>query len=148
MHAANTLVKFDARALEIEGKTYWPSTNTYGMEETFLYGTLPGGANWASDAQMNSARENDLVWYSSLGDIPGGHLCVAMLREMRGEATGNDARQTPWFHINLSVRRDFALVDQVYQTVLFTRLWTAGEDVYKRQVLHKCYFKHKKCYWI
>ena len=128
MHAVNTLVKFDARALEIQRNILRPSTNdSYGMEETFFYGTLPGGANWESDAQMNAAREGDLMWYRSISDIPAGHLCVAVLREMRGEATGNDAQQNPWFYIDLQVRRDFELADQVYQTTIATRLWTAKD---------------------
>ena len=128
MNAVNTLVKFDARALEIQRNIFRPSThNSHGMEETFFYGTLPGGANWTSDAQMNAARESDLVWYPSISDIPGDHLCVAVLREMRGEATGNDARQGPQFYIDLQVRKDFDLVEQVYQTTIATRLWTAKD---------------------
>ncbi len=128
INAVNTLVKFDARALEIQRDIFRQSAYCYGMGETFLYGTLPNGGNWASDSQMNNAREGDLVWYTSLSAVPKGHLCVAVLREMRGAAmTGNETQQSAYFHIDLQVRKDFSLTDQVYQTVIWTRLWTASD---------------------
>lgn len=138
MVAFNSLLKFDAAAIELtDGKVYgWDGIReadangtVMGMDGAVYYGTLPDGANWTDDAQLMATREDGLKWYSSYEAIPDGHLCVAILWELRGPASmAYSIRWDPRYSVNARIRPDFTQSGHVCMLYQNNRVWTV-EDV-------------------
>lgn len=130
LYAADILTKFDSRAVELTGKFAQASwMDAYGWKVTFLVATKKDGTDWTSDAEMNSAKIQDLCYYSSLDDVPSGHKVVAYLSEYR--PINNDPSKIKKHVQGLramveaegTVKTDSELVGNVYQTCIGGIIW-------------------------
>jgi len=131
VNSFNILSKFDAEAIEVEDlsnpamSATSPKSGVVVMPElTYVYATKPDGSNWFSDAEMNSAREEDLVFYVNKSDVPSGHQIVAVLLEGRNGHL-ETARQSTWAYA--AKVKDTAEVGKVYQFINDVRIWTMGQ---------------------
>ena len=73
---------------------------------------------------MNHATLEDLVFYSSMADVPNNHACVGILAEVRPQGgdpnvvTKNQEGSRIMIEVGAKVRKDSNLVDNVYATVV------------------------------
>ncbi len=123
-YGLNALMKFDPMGLEIVDAPHLHPMGGYQNPDTtatFLYATKPDGTNWISDAEMDSAVEEDLVYYKTLEEVPAGHIVVGILAEAR--AVNPMITQTIIaFSMQVKIKND-AETDKVYQIVQRTKLW-------------------------
>lgn len=131
--AGETLMKFDARAIELTGRWRLSDyTISLGYEGELLYGVKPDGGHWKSDEEMNKAQIEDLEYYASLDDIPQGKICVAVLLEVRPKdndvsniaMSDNDVLNAK---VEAVVRTDTSLVGNVYQCVIGGKFWRIND---------------------
>ena len=117
--ALDLFTKFDAAGYTVTNAYPGP----YQDLTKTLYGALPSGGNWTSDAQMQDTRQEALDWYPSLAAL-GNKKCVAVLFEYRGQGAFLPASQVnAWNYINGYVP-ETATVNKVYQAVSDLKYWT------------------------
>ncbi len=125
LRAANSLMKFDSEALEIDGPPAPFSAVAHdGYKATYLYAAKPDGTGWNSDDEMNRAREEDLVYYPSLDALrAASKTCVGILTEIRAGShlpfNSNDYASS----IPMRVKNDPAIAGKVYQMTSTQNLW-------------------------
>ena len=134
--AADMLLKFDDQAFKLNTAQKPSITSNIAMStawaggtQTILYAASPTYKNgWGGDeAAMNSAREEDLIYFSSLSDLQvAGYTCVGVLGELRG-ATSIQAA----FYLNvpLTVLSDNDLAGTTHIILGDTKVWKAGTVV-------------------
>lgn len=117
--AYNLFTKFDA-----EGFTTTDAVvGSTASKTQILYGALPSGGNWASDAAMQDTREEALDWYTSLAAM-GGKKCVATLFEYRGQGEFLNNAQMNMYNAIKGYVPETATVNKVYQAVSDLKYWT------------------------
>lgn len=148
---SNSMVKFDASGVELDmtnsstwhgmlktsdnkmycdGREYelcWDDngTLTQTCRGRLLFGTLPSGENWENDDAMQAALEKNLVWYATPDDIPEGHLCVAVMQELRGDFSQFFESHSvffPYFSFHMKAKADAD--KKVYMICEVNRVWT------------------------
>lgn len=124
--AAQSLIKLDADAIQLgEGTSYVKSADE-NVAVTFLYGAKHDGSNWTSDDEQNSAREADLVWYTSYQEIEEqGKKCVAILAEWRLQ--DSLTYYSFWDMVTMQqafVRNNLELTEKVYPIIIVVDFWT------------------------
>ncbi len=121
MAAYNTVLKFDADAIELDNSSS-PYTKSSYVNNVF-YGYRPDGTNWISEDEMQAADEDDLVWYSS---VQTDKECVALLFEAR---TPVDTFEVQYFdnYALIHVKKDAELAGNVYMGCIVMRLWIATD---------------------
>lgn len=129
--AANSLVKFDANAIELRNITMTAGASGY---TTVLYAAKPDGSNWTSAAEMNSIGMQDLVYYSSRSELEAdGKACVGVLAELRRPASSYESgvlgSYTFGYHQRIRVKEDYTLAGNVYPIIRDTRIWKTGDIV-------------------
>lgn len=138
----NLLQLFDSRALSIDGdpsrswrKGEGPSSSEAGTER-FLYAAdpdYPGGYDTNAEGvlqYMNTVREEDLLYYSSLDDLKkDGYTCVGVLMEVRGCDLMGGKYQ--FIKIPIKVTDDPDLVGKTVATINTFRVWTDANDLKK-----------------
>ena len=133
--AADLLVKFDGDFFEPDKTTedrklatstapvYVPSSVARPVL-SYYWATKKDGSNWTSDAEMKRATEDDLVYYETLADVPGGYIPVALLLEVRGSI--NVENQSFPVCINGKVS-ETSQPGQVYMMTQSTLVWTRND---------------------
>ncbi|XCP84624.1 SdrD B-like domain-containing protein [Roseburia hominis] len=134
----NLLQLFDSRALSIRGKpgVYQNWDEKYDKPGTakFLYAAdpeYPGGYDTNREgvlAYMNSVREEDLCYYTSLEALKSaGYTCVGVLMELRGcDLLGGKYQ---YMRIPVTVNgNDKELVSKTVATVNTFRVWSYDLD--------------------
>src|SRR5699024_6729907 len=90
--ASNILQKFDDEAFEpLDGSNensalYCVSMSTASTkgELKVLYAAKPDKTGWISDEEMESTREEDLIYFESIDSLKdAGYICVGVLFENR-----------------------------------------------------------------
>ena len=117
--AYNLFTKFDAEGFTATGAVVGYTAN----KTKILYGALPSGGNWTSDAVMQDTREETLDWYTSLSAL-GSKKCVATLMEYRGEGTFLPSSQFNFYNTVYGYVPETATVNKVYQAVSDLKYWT------------------------
>ena len=124
--AAQSLIKLDADAIQLGEGTYYVKSDDENVAVTFLYGAKPDGSNWTSDDEQNSAREADLVWYTSYQEIEEqGKKCVAILAEWRIQ--DSLTYYSYWDMTTMQqafVRNNLELTEKVYPIIIVVDFWT------------------------
>ena len=124
--AAQSLIKLDADAIQLGEGTYYVKSDDENVAVTFLYGAKPDGSNWTSDDEQNSAREADLVWYTSYQEIEEqGKKCVAILAEWRIQ--DSFTYYSYWDMVTAQqafVRNNLELTEKVYPIIIVVDFWT------------------------
>ena len=134
----NLLQLFDSRALNIRGKPtlYQEANAQYGEEKgtvCFLYAAdpdYPKGYDTNATGMlkyMNTVREEDLRYFTSLNDLQGaGFTCVGVLMELRGCNLLGGKYQ--YMSIPVKVNgEDETLVGKTVATVNTARVWSTDQ---------------------
>ena len=124
--AAQSLIKLDADAIQLGEGTRYDKSDDENVAVTFLYGAKPDGSNWTSDDEQNSAREADLVWYTSYQEIEEqGKKCVAILAEWRLQ---DSLTYYSYWDMTTAqqafVRNNLELTEKVYPIIIVVDFWT------------------------
>lgn len=134
MKSMNLLQLFDSRALSIWGepdvKQSWNSAYDKQGNATFLYAADPdykGGYDTNKEGvltYMNTVREEDLVYYTSLEELKrAGYTCIGVLMELRNcDLLGGKYQ---YMRIPVTVNgEDEDLVSKTVATVNTFRVWS------------------------
>lgn len=114
-HSINLLQKFDDKVfqpLDTANETPDKYVGTLGlgtasddMTYKYRYAAKSGGVGWVSDSEMNSTKENQLLYYKSMkalkADLGNDAVCVGVLVEGRNGI----ARRTNYFGIIVNVSK-------------------------------------------
>ena len=128
--SVNILQKFDDEAFDIEssnGHKFYASANSENIKGdlTILYAAKPDKTGWVSDSEMNSAREENLVYFSSIEELKAqGYTCVAYLYEIRNCSLITGSGDSNTIQLGLTVKvKDTSTIGAVYQTTNDVRVW-------------------------
>lgn len=129
LHAANFLMKFDNKGMDIDQST--PPTRTgdsylRNLDSTILYAAKPDGSGWSSDDEINAAREENLVYYKSLDELrAAGKVNVGVLVEYRLKQPKVDKFSAQQVHntVWMKAKTDPALAGKTYMVTEVTNLW-------------------------
>ncbi len=125
IYYATNLLKFYAEPFEMTGKEFKKyNMATSGFEYDYLYATKPDGKDWTNDEELTHTYEDDLVFYSSLDDIPTGHKCVGVLYVFKGPASANASPASYLLGIGVKVKQQNDLVSKAYAMASTSRLWS------------------------
>ena len=129
VYSANSLLKFDGEAFqisEIDGKEWnienscelLQSQEPCEMDFHMLYVAKTDGTNWSSDEEMKSAKESDLLYYTSLDALKSAlgqnAKCVGVLWESLSGTMGPNSG----YGLGLALKvTDKAQKGNVYQFV-------------------------------
>lgn len=121
--AINVLQKFDDKAFIIPedlNSTSGKKTGTKGNLKT-LYAAKPDKTGWKDENEMQEAKEEDLIYFSSMLELKEvGYKCVGILFEDRDvEGKANDIYS---YAIRTFISED-AEIGEVYQTVNNVTIW-------------------------
>ena len=132
--ASNILQKFDDEAFEPldgsnENSALYCATMTTAStkgELKVLYAAKPDKTGWVSDEEMESTREEDLIYFESIDSLKdAGYVCVGVLFENRNASKYPGANC--YYGIKLK-SKDSCQIGKVYQTVNEAKLWTSNID--------------------
>jgi uncharacterized repeat protein (TIGR01451 family) len=129
-NAVNYLMKFDDEAFK-------PSENLaqealvikpgFNYDLTVLYAGKPDGTGWSSDQEMQSTREEDLVYYKSIEELEqDGKVCVGLLTEFRNITQMPTGQQMIGFNVDVL---DSAKAGSVYQTVHMAYYYDKSKNI-------------------
>ncbi|MCD8336405.1 MAG: Cna B-type domain-containing protein [Lachnospiraceae bacterium] len=137
LSSVNILQKFDDEAFEIPaGTTTYASmkvTNSKSSvgEVTVLFAAKPDKTGWASDAEMNATREEQLVYFDSIDALnAAGYTCVGFLYEVRNSQIYQGGGDPVALNFQMYVQvTSGAEIGTVYQTTNDVRCWSEETDV-------------------
>lgn len=133
----NLLQKIDDEAFEVPaGTTFCESFGVYNEKSDagtirVLFAAKPDKTGWQSDSEMNSTREEELVYFESIDELnAAGYTCVGFLYEVRNCAVyrGSKDPAAMGFYMRLNVKES-AKIGSVYQTTNDLRAWRNDADV-------------------
>ncbi|MCD8347916.1 MAG: Cna B-type domain-containing protein [Lachnospiraceae bacterium] len=133
----NLLQKIDDEAFEVPAGTTTYSAisvrNTQSVVGTIrvLFAAKPDKTGWQSDAEMNAAREEELVYFESIDALnAAGYTCVGFLYEFRECSILRGSTDSAAIVIYMPVTvKDSASIGSVYQTTNDLRAWSTDADV-------------------
>ena len=137
--AGDYLAKFDGSLFVPTGKRDYSAPNQpngTGLEATsYLFATKPDGTNWKDYDELQKATFEDLVYYSSLDQVPAGHVVVAVAVEERpvngdvSKLKSNDgAAQESSYQFEGVLSSKESDLKKVVPVVISARMW--GADAY------------------
>lgn len=125
----NLLQKFDNNAFDVSesiSPVFDNEDKHMDIHYTVLYAAKPDGTGWASDSEMDQAKEENLIYYDSISALKAqGKICVGVLYEIR-----NSTMPEGNYNGDLSVKlKNDTVIGTVYQTVNTARFWNGDEEV-------------------
>ncbi|MCD8362163.1 MAG: Cna B-type domain-containing protein [Lachnospiraceae bacterium] len=133
----NLLQKIDDEAFEVPAGT--TTYNTISVRNTLsdigtvrvLFAAKPDKSGWQSDAEMNAAREEELVYFESIDALNAAeYTCVGFLYEIRNCSILRGSTDSAAVVIYMQVTvKDSASIGSVYQTTNDMRAWRTDTNV-------------------
>ncbi|MCD8129663.1 MAG: Cna B-type domain-containing protein [Lachnospiraceae bacterium] len=129
--SVNILQKFDDMAFEIPaGTTTYVSMSKSNSQTvigsvTVLFAAKPDGTGWTDEAEMNSTREEELIYFETIDELnAAGYICVGALYEVRDSQIYQGASDAVALNFQIYVDvKDSAEIGTVYQTTNDVRAW-------------------------
>lgn len=92
INSATKFIKFDGDCVEPlmydDGKKYHKNSFLGDMTFNVWYITKKDGKNWTSQQEMNEAKIEDMLYYSSIEEIPENYICIGeYLESVNGKIT-------------------------------------------------------------
>lgn len=124
----NILQKFDGETLVIPEDLNSTSGKKVGSKGNLktLYAAKPDKTGWKDDNEMQEAKEQELIYFSSMFELKeSGYKCIGVLFEDRNvEGKANDSY---YYGIRTFINED-AEIGKVYQTVNDVTIWRENTD--------------------
>ena len=136
LQSVDVLMKIDTKALEVRKNTsvttFFPATTLFNDSNIqTLYAVKPDGNGWDSDDEMQSTRQEQLLYFNSYDAlIASKKTCVAVLYRMRNVQI-YATRDCPQFNMHYHVK-DNAENGYVAQVIADVRAWkipNPGESI-------------------
>ncbi len=131
-YSYKALLKFDPDGIELDGdgSPSWAYSKTaadLGLKVTYLYATKFDGTSWKDDNEMQSANIEDLSYYSSLDEIPEGHVCLGVIYEMDAlgdvkDVVKNGSGSAGYHHVFFRAKQGSSR-DETYMICMEGRVW-------------------------
>ncbi|MCD7814458.1 MAG: Cna B-type domain-containing protein [Lachnospiraceae bacterium] len=135
--AVNVLQKIDDQAFAIPaGTTSYDSFELRNEQSDagtirVLFATKPDKTGWQSEAEMNAAHEEALIYFESIDALnAAGYTCVGFLYEIRDCALYTGSAVMSAILLNMPVEvKESAEIGSVYETMNDVRAWSSTADV-------------------
>ena len=111
LRSADFLLKFDTNVLEARPGAYIstlsPQTTIFTKDNIeIFYAVKPNGSGWTSDDEMQSTRQEQLLYFDSWEKLAASKkTCVAVLYRLRGMYM-YVTRDSPQFNMNYKIKDD------------------------------------------
>ena len=126
VNTVDKLFKFDGIAFEprqVNGDYFYTQAMVKPMTFKMWFVTKPDGSNWASQAEMNAGKIENLNIYETLDDVPEGYVVVGEYFESQnGPLPIPTAFETQQIRAYLKAT-DEAIIGQTYGFVQNSRYW-------------------------